>query len=106
MLNPINPTPRILAHNTIPNLSRKLRRRLTPHARLAVKYNLLPRLRLRQPKPILEFFFVQEEGVGLRLYGQIDGRRNVSCGEFVGFAYVDEMCFGGGVEGEVFYLCT
>jgi hypothetical protein len=82
----------------ITRLHSQLRRRLRPHARLAIKHNLLLPLafcccfggRLRVSEPGLEFLRRQEIGIRLRSQRNRDGARNdTRCGEFGGFANVD-----------------
>lgn len=100
---PIQPTPMIHPQciRIISSLHSQLRRRLRPHARLAIKHNLLllPFCsftcgsfggRLRVSEPGLEFLRRQEIGIRLRSQRNRDGARNdTRCGEFGGFADVD-----------------
>jgi hypothetical protein len=69
---PIHPTALVLGNILIPILPRQIRRRRAPHARLAIKHQLLLHRRLAEAKAILELSFVQEHGVGLRFDRDVD----------------------------------
>lgn len=91
---PVQPTPPILAHILIPRLLRQLRGRTTPHARLAIKHNLLIQRGFLEPEAVFEFLGGEQQRVGLRGDGDVERCGDAVCGELGGFADVDEE--GGG----------
>jgi hypothetical protein len=70
LISPVQPTPLIHTNSVrvIPRLHRQLRRRIRPHARLAVEDDISLFLdpRLREPKAGLELVRRQKERIGLR----------------------------------------
>jgi hypothetical protein len=68
---PIHPTPWILPHTPPPRFPCQLRSSLTPHARLAEKYNLDILPRPLKPISIFEFLGRYVPAVGLRYYGYV-----------------------------------
>jgi hypothetical protein len=92
---PIQPRPLILTHILIPRLSRQPRRTPTPHPSFTKEHHLLLPRRFREPKALEEVFFVEQQGIGLRCYWDVDGCWDGILREFVGFADVDEERGGG-----------
>jgi hypothetical protein len=83
----------------IPSLSRNPRRGTTPHPCLAEEHNLLVQRGLRKVEPIQEFFFAQQQRIGLRRHGNVDRGWNAVHCKFVWLAHVDnEAGRGGGFE--------
>jgi hypothetical protein len=72
LLLPIHPTPLVLRDILIPVLLRQIRRSRAPHARFAVKHQLLVHRRLAEAESVLELGFVQEHGVGLGFDWDVD----------------------------------
>jgi hypothetical protein len=72
LILPIHPTALVLGNILIPILPRQVRRRRAPHARFAIKHQLLLERRLAEAKTVLELGFVQEHGVGLGFDRDVD----------------------------------
>lgn len=90
LASPIHPTPRILAHLGPARLPCQSRRRPTPHAGLAVKYNLLVLLWARVAEPILKLLLCDMEAVGGCSDGNVDRVRDMAGGSE--FAWFTDVC--------------
>lgn len=104
ILDPIQPTPPILAHLFIPRLLRQLRGTAAPHAGLAIKHDLAPNRRLLEAEPILELVGREEQAFGRRCDRHVVGGRDEAGVVLVRLAHVDEDAVGFGRENEVFDL--
>lgn len=89
LLLPIIPTSRVLADIGVARLSRDACCGLTPDAGLAEEDHFFAVGRLREAELVLEFSGREEERVGMRGDGQVDGGGDAVCAELVGFADVD-----------------
>ena len=85
---PIRPTAPILPDICIPALPRNLRRRTTPYPRLAEEHHGVVERGFREAEAVEEFLGREEQGVGLRGYGDVVRGWDAVCGEFGGLADV------------------
>lgn len=104
ILDPIQPTPPILAHLLIPRLLCQLRGTAAPYAGLAIKHDLVPNRRLLEAEPILKLVGREEQALGRRCDRHVMGGRDEAGVVLVRLAHVDEDAVGFGREDEVFDL--
>jgi hypothetical protein len=79
ILLPIHPAPFILRNILIPNLLRQRRGRRAPDARFAVENQLFVHRGFAETEAVLELFFGQEHGVGLRFYRDVERAGDEAC---------------------------
>jgi hypothetical protein len=89
LLDPIIPAPRVLAHVRVPCLSRDASSSLAADPRFAEENHLLANGGLREAELVLELGGREEQGVGRRGYGQVNGGGDAVCAKLVGLADVD-----------------
>jgi hypothetical protein len=79
ILLPIHPAPLILRNVLITHLLRQRRSRRAPDARFAVENQLFVHRGFAETEAVLELFFGQEHGVGLRFYRDVERAGDEAC---------------------------